>query len=241
MAVIIRLRSLLLFLVLGAWTLSATAQEPRARVILHKERMQAQFDTVDIVKNVFKINPLLFFRGEIPLYYERALSPNLSVEIAAGVTLRNYLAMSFAGDDADDFGAGTQIIPNFSFHGGLRFYLTDDLEPQGWYIQPTFSHLRYEKAILVRLQDGTFLEDDRYHDVRTFNDIRILFGHQLISFSNNWLFDLYGGIGFRDRNMVVVQERLDLTQSPPQYNYDVEQRNDRIPAFFLGVKLGLGF
>ncbi len=203
--------------------------------------MQAQFDTVDIVKNVIKVNPLLFFRGEVPIYYERALSPNLSIEVGVGVTLRDYLKMSFGGDDADDFGAGTEIIPNLSLHGGIRFYLTDDLEPQGWYIQPTFSHLRYEKAILVRQPDGQYTDDQNYHDIRIFNDIRLLFGHQMLGYGSNWLFDVYGGFGFRDRSMQVVQERIDLSVSPPTYTYDIDDRNDQVPAFYLGVKVGLGF
>ena len=215
------------------------AQEPKPRVVLQKDRLQAQFDTVDIVKNAIKVNPLLFFRGEVPVYYERALSPELSIEVAVGVTLRNYLAMSFAGDDADDFGAGTEIVPNLSLHGGIRYYFTPDLEIQGWYVQPTFAHLRYEKAILVRQADGSFVEDEQLHDIRTFNDIRIIFGHQKLSASSNWLFDIYGGIGYRDRHMRVVQERLDLTTSV--YTYDVEERKDRVPALFVGIKLGLGF
>lgn len=227
--------------IIGPWAGDLSAQDPKPRVILYKDRMQAEYDTVNIVKNVFKVNPLLFFRGEVPLYFERSLSPNLSIEVAFGVTLRNYLAMSFAGDDADDFGAGTEIVPNFSYHGGLRFYLTDDLEPQGWYIQPTFAHLSYEKIILVRQPDGTFLEDEKLHDVRTFNDIRLLFGHQMLSYGSNWLFDIYGGVAYRDRHMMVVQERIDLLNSPPTYTYDVEEKKDRIPAFFVGVKVGLGF
>ena len=235
------LRIALLLLVAVTTAVDVAAQQPKPRVILYKDRLQAEYDTVDIVKNVIKANPLLFFRGEIPLYYERSLSPNLSVEVAIGVTLRNYLAMSFAGDDADDFGAGTEIVPNLSYQGGLRFYLTDDLEPQGWYLQPAFAHLSYEKIILVRQPDGTFLEDEKLHDVRTFNDIRMLFGYQSLSYGSNWLFDIYGGVAYRDRHMMVVQERLDLTVSPPTYSYDVEERKDRIPAFFAGVKVGLGF
>jgi hypothetical protein len=232
------LRILLLLFVFTAYTPMLQAQDPKPRVVLYKERLQAEFDTVDVVKNVFKVNPLLFFRGEVPLYYERALSPNLSVEVAIGVTLRNYLAMSFAGDDADDFGAGTEIIPNISYHGGIRFYLTDDLEPQGWYIQPSFAHLRYSKDILVRQVDGQFGEA-RFRDERTYNDIRLLFGHQMLGYSSNWLFDLYGGLAFRDRNMIVVRETIDLATQ--QYSYAVEQRNDRVPAVFVGVKVGLGF
>ena len=223
------------------FTIRGIAQETKPRVILYKDRLAQEFDTVDVVKNVVKANPLLFFRGEVPLYYERALTHKLSVELAVGVTLRNYLAMSFAGDDADDFGAGTEIVPNISYQGGLRWYFTEDLEPQGWYVQPSFGHLRYEKAILVRHPDGTFIEDARLHDVRTYNDIRMLFGYQMLSYSSNWLFDFYGGIAFRDRHMMVVQERIDLTQQPATYTYDVEERKDRIPAVFLGAKVGIGF
>jgi hypothetical protein len=48
---------------------------PKTKVVLYKDRLAAAFDTVDCVKNVVKINPLVFFRGEIPIYYERAITP----------------------------------------------------------------------------------------------------------------------------------------------------------------------
>jgi hypothetical protein len=213
-------------------------QPGKARVILERQRMAAQFDTVDVVKNVLKFNPLLFFRGEIPLYYERALTPNVSLELGLGITLRNYLALSFTGDDADDYGAGTEIITNPSYHVGARIYFVHDLEPQGMYIQPGFAHLVYSKDILVRAPDGSFTEE-KFRDERTFNDLRLLIGYQQLGSSSNWLFDIYGGMAYRDRRMLVVEERLNLETDA--YTYTVEERKDRVPAIFIGVKIGLGF
>ena len=224
-----------LFLLSGTHVL---AQEPKPKVVLYKERLAAQFDTVDCVKNVFKINPLLFFRGEIPLYYERALTPKLSLELGVGVTLRNYLAMSFNGDDADDFGAGTEIIPRLSFHIAARFYFEDDLEPQGFYLQPEFAHLMYSKDIREKNPNGE-LSDRTNLDERTYNDLRLLAGYQVLSSSSNWLLDFYGGLAFRSRNMVVVHEDHDVTADT--YTYTVTETTDNVPALFLGVKLGLGF
>ena len=95
-------RTVLLALVLATSGISALhAQEmkkkAKPKVILQRDRLAQQFDTVDVVKNVIKLNPLLFFRGEIPLYYERALTHRLSAEVAIGFTWRNYLNVSFAG------------------------------------------------------------------------------------------------------------------------------------------------
>jgi hypothetical protein len=213
-------------------------QPGKARVLLYKDRMAAQFDTVDVVKNVIKANPLLFFRGEIPLFYERAISPNVSLEVGLGVTLRNYIALSFAADDADDFGAGTEIIANPSYHLAARFYFIHDLEPQGLYLQPGYSHLVYSKDILVRRSDGTF-SDTKYRDERTFNDLRLMLGYQSLSTRSNWLFDVYGGVALRDRRMLVVREELDLATD--EYTYSVEERKDRVPAFFLGIRVGVGW
>jgi hypothetical protein len=233
-------RPLLTVLVLLA-ALAASAQpaaKPKARVLLYKERLAAQFDTVECVKNVFKINPLLFFRGEIPIYYERALTPRLSLQVGLGVTLRNYMALSFVGDDSDDFGAGTDIIPNPSFHMAARFYFADDLEPIGFYLEPEFAHLVYTKDISVKDNDGQ-LTDKTLRDERTYNDVRLMLGYQSIGISNNWVADFYGGLGFRDRQNVRVKERLDLTSST--YTYSVEPTHDNTLAFFLGVRLGFGF
>lgn len=221
-------------------TAALAAQEAKPKVVLYRERLAQQFDTVDVVKNVVQINPLLFFRGEIPLMYERALTPRLSMRVGAGVTLRNYMAMSITGDhpDADDFGAGTEIIPKPSFHFGARFYLQDDLEPQGLYVEPLFSHLVYTKDIRELNTNGSF-SDKRYRDERTFNDLRLLVGYQNLSYSSNWLLDFYGGLGFRNRNMVIVNERLDLTTD--QYSYTIEEITDNVPSVFLGVRIGVGF
>ena len=221
------------------FVLQAAAQDPKPKVVLYKDRLAAQFDTVDCVKNVFKINPLLFFRGEIPLYYERALTPKLSIELGIGVTYRNYLALSFVGDDADDFGAGTKIIPRLSFHIAPRFYFQDDLEPQGFYLQPEFAHLQYSKEISLKMDTTGVFTGESLLDERTYDDLRLLAGYQILSGSSNWMVDFYGGLAVRSRNMVVVKENHDVTAET--YTYTVTETSDVIPAIFLGVKFGVGF
>jgi len=229
-----------LSLALFAIAFSASAQPGKTKVVLYKDRVAAAFDTVNCVKNVLKINPLVFFRGEIPIYYERAITHRLSLEAGIGVTLRNYLALSFTGDDADDFGAGTEIVPRLSFNVGFRYYFGDDLEPQGAYGQLSFAHLNYTKDIRTKGPTGEFT-DVKLRDDRTYNDVRLLFGYQMLSSNSNWLFDVYAGPAFRDRFNVKVQERLDLSGDRPVWAYAVEESKTQGVAFFLGVKVGYGF
>ena len=219
---------------------AAFAQDGKTKVVLYKDRLAAQFDTVDCVKNVVKVNPLLFFRGEIPIYFERALTPRLSLEVGVGVTLRDYLALSFGSNDADDFGAGTDIIPQLSFHIGARYYLVDDLEPQGTYFQANFSHLQYTKDIHMKAPNGA-LTDSTLRDDRIYNDFRVYFGYQMLSNNSNWMFDIYSGLGVRDQFNTRVEEQVDLSSDPNQYVYTVTESSEIVPVFFLGVKVGLGF
>lgn len=230
------LLSLLLFLWGGA--LLQAQEKGKTKVLLQRDRIQAQFDTVNCVKNVIKANPLVFFRGEIPLYYERALTPRLSLELGAGITLRNYIDLSFGGDQVDDIGAGTDILIRPSFHLATRYYLVDDIEPQGWYLQLGFSHLEFVRDINTKGPTGEFT-GEKLRDERIFDDIRLWCGHQMLASSSNWLWDVYGGLAMRNRSMTVVSEMLDLTNDT--YSYAVERKNDVVPAIFLGVRVGLGF
>ena len=213
-------------------------KEPKARVVLYKDRLAAQFDTVDCVKNIFKINPLLLLRGELPLYYERALTPRLSLELAAGITTRNYLSFSFSGDDVDDFGEATKIRTRPAFHLGARYYTTDDLEPQGWYWQIDLTYLEYAKDIRTKDSTGQFT-DIRLPDRRIYNDLRLQTGYQMLSGTSNWLFDLYGGFGLRDRSISKVVEDHNLETGVRTYG--IEEVDDIIPVVFLGIKIGMGF
>lgn len=214
------------------------AAQGNTKVVLYKDRLAAQWDTVNCVKNVFKFNPLLFLRGEMPLYYERALSHRVSAELAVGVSFRNYLGGDLLGDVADDFSAGTHIVAKPSFHLGFRWYLIDDIEPQGPYLQGELAYLDHSKDISMKDSTGHFT-DGTLRDQRLYNDVRLYFGYQRIASTSNWLFDAYCGLGFRNRSLTQVNERLDL--SDHTWSYSVEEKHDRVPALFLGVKVGYGF
>lgn len=229
--------SILCLLLVAAASLSGQ-DKPKTGVVLYRDRLAQQFDTVKVVKNVFKLNPLLFFRGEIPLYYERALTPNVSAELAVGFTTRNYIGNTLSGDDVDSFSRGTDILFRPSYHVGLRYYTRSDLEPQGLYVQFEFAHLEYVKDITVKGPTGDFTEE-KLRDERVFDDLRLLLGFQQLAASSNWLFDFYGGLGLRSRDMTIVDEQLDLTNN--QYTYSVEDQDDTVISVFLGVKVGLGF
>jgi len=60
-----------------------------------------------------------------------------------------------------------------------------------------------------------------------------------LGFTSNWILDFYGGFAYRSRNNIIVNERLDLTSL--EYTYTVTEKSDNVPAFFLGMKVGLGF
>lgn len=104
--------------------------------------------------------------------------------------------------------------------------------------QTSFAHLNYTKDIRLKGPTGAFT-DDKLRDDRTYNDVRVLFGYQQLSSNSNWLFDVYGGVGYRDRLNVKVQERIDFTTD--QFTYSVEESKDQTVAIFLGVKFGIGF
>ncbi len=212
--------------------------KPRTKVLLYRERMAAQFDTVDVVKNALKLNPLLFLRGEIPIYYERALSNRLSAQLGFGMTWRNYINFNLDADEVDDFGQGTKIIAKPSFHIAARYYFGDDLEPAGTYMELEFAHLEYAKDISAK-DSARQITDEKFHDSRVYNDLRLLFGHQSLSATSNWLVDFYGGVGLRDRRMIIVQETFDPIAL--QYEYSTKEVDDIVPVLFLGVRIGLGF
>ena len=208
------------------------------KVLLYKDRLAAAWDTVDCVKNVLKLNPLLFLRGEMPLYYERALSHRASLELAAGATFRNHLGGDLTGDEVDAFGAGTRILLRPSFHGGLRYYLTDDIEPQGAYVQCGFAYLDHSKDIFLKDSTGQ-LTSLSLRDRRLYHDLRLYTGYQRLSATSNWLVDVYGGVGYRNRAINQVREHVDLGDL--SWHYTVEERHDQVLVFFLGLKVGYGF
>lgn len=234
---------LVVLLANGAAVLAQNGVKPRAKVLLYRERMAQQFDTVDVVKNALKLNPLLFMRGEIPLYYERALSNRLSMQVGIGMTWRNYINFNLDADEVDDFGEGTKIIAKPSYHIAARYYFSDDLEQAGPYMELEFAHLDYVKDIAMK-DSLRQLTDQKFRDTRTFNDLRLLFGHQSLSATSNWLVDFYGGIGLRDRRMIIVQESFhpgSSPQDPSRYTYTTKAEDDIVPVLFLGVRVGLGF
>jgi hypothetical protein len=120
---------------------------------------------------------------------------------------------------------------------GARYYTTDDLEPQGWYMQLEFANLTYAKDIRKKDAEGQ-LTDESLRDERVYNDLRFLTGYQMLSSTSNWLFDAYGGIGMRDRHMDEVHDDLDT--STGIHTYTIETVDDIVPVFFLGIKVGLG-
>lgn len=222
--------------ILLLFTTAAYGQKKRTRIVVEDETKPFRFDTIHAVKNVFKLNPLLFLTGEIPLYYERALGPQLSVEAAIGITLRNYISLSF-NEEVDDFGGGIEILTKPSYHLAIRYFFEKNIELEGLYLSPEFSHRNYSKYISEKGDDGRFT-DTKHLDERIYNDIKLLLGYQVLMHSNNMVIDMYTGLGARVRDQQIVYEHNTLGNG---WNYRVEENSDVVPALYLGFKVGIGF
>lgn len=217
----------------------ASAQgKEKVMVLLQKDGPTGPVDTVKLVRSALKLDPLLFLRGEVPIYYERALSPHVSLELAVGLTSRNTMDLPRSHEGADDYSAGTKVLTRYAFHAGLRYYITKDMEPQGFYGQGEFAYLEHAKDISVKDGMGR-LTDVVLRDESAFRDWRLYFGYQRLAAANNWLFDAYCGAGLRSSSLNNVHEQLNLADKA--WAYTQAPTHDHVVAFFFGVKMGYGF
>jgi hypothetical protein len=154
--------------------------------------------------NVFKVSPVPFFVGQIPicgemrLTYERIIAPGHSLVLGGAYNYPNIflLVMSAVADTAVGF-------KDYSFRGGrgifgYRFYpLKGKTAPEGFYVGPYFSY----NFVKVKEKGGN---DDfyAYHYVNG----SVVAGYQLHLRGRVYM-DFMGGLGYRNNFIVEYDSR----------------------------------
>jgi hypothetical protein len=185
----------------------------------------------DSIFSIIKLNPLLIFVGEIPVYYERRLADHIGLEGSIGITLTDYL--NYAMDDAIDINNEKTKI-GYSFSLGLHLYTSkfnkgmDEL-----YFSPEIKIKNYYSELF---HYGNQSITPAVQQSRKFLDFQLKLGY-LSYWSDNVCVDYYCGIGLRNRNITsanidYVGNTIDITMNKTQ---------DLVPCISAGVKIGYGW
>lgn len=206
-------------------------------------------------KNALKINPLLILNGEIPIYYERAISDRFSVEFAIGLTFVDFMgnnmnAFFSDGDSEGRVSAGEDVTEkihnNLSFKSGLRYYL-DDVILEDYYFAVEFAHRAFSRELIIdEDQYGPtgynlgYSVKKEFDEIQIHNEMKLIFGNQTHSYSGNFFMDYYIGVGL---DMFIKEEaREDYSASNGFVRSYVLKKEEGIkPRFYFGFKMGFLF
>ncbi len=185
-----------------------------------------------------KCNPVVLFRGEVPVYLERRLSRIFSLEAALGMTFEDFFKTSVV--------QGKPLFPkdpNVNYLSGFTGKLSFRYFPRGGalsglYISPEIDFKNYRKDV-----SGVYLGSDaRYasgklRDQQNYMDLKALVGFQKTDeISHDFYFDWYLGAGLRagyEDNVVADEKNANVIK--------VNHSDVLSPLITLGVKIGLGF
>lgn len=210
-------------------------------------------DKISQFKNAIKINPLLYVRGELPVYYERVINKNFSLEAGIGITFKDYLGGLYEEMSLDDFGlmgsdVSEKMKVNLSYRLGVRFF------PSGYALDGVYFSLEFAKRnfdmnlsiknstpefdpiTFTSIQNNTIytFNEQRYH-----NELKFIYGeNEFFSWDNSFL-DFYIGAGidfYSEKKVKATNETFTNKQI-----YTLESSNNIVPKFYLGVKYGFVF
>ena len=164
--------------------------------------------------NIIKIAPLGFIGGVFPLLYERKINDFFSVEVAGGLTHRNYIRGAFMKeggveikeypwgengyDEAEETGSYDyrKAQMGYMFRVMPKIYFEDDA-PDGNYIGLQYNYLKY-KSTIPRFTKGT----DSYNhngaemsEYENITDYMVYFGRQIVN--DRITIESSSGIGLR--------------------------------------------
>ena len=191
------------------------------------------------IRNIIKLNPLLFINGDIPVYYERTLNAKSSLEVGLGFTLRNYwseIRESIEYNEIDE--SRIKHVARPSLKLGARYYPAG-YAPEEWYFALEYAYRAYGQEITTLKSDGS-ISSNKISGERIYNEVKLIVGGQMESRDGFW-YDLYMGVGLRAIDITEVEEIRGSNATGSFYEYDLKHRTDVVPAFYLGIKIGVGF
>ncbi|MDT8410952.1 MAG: hypothetical protein RQ875_00700 [Vicingaceae bacterium] len=206
-------------------------------------------------KNALKINPLLILNGEIPVFYERAISDRFSVEFAIGLTFVDYMgnntnAFFSSNEDDERINAGNNVTEkinkNVSFKSGLRYYL-DDLILEDYYFAIEFASRTFSRELIIdEDQFGPtgynlgYSVKKEFDEIQIHKEMKLIIGNQTHSYSGNFFIDYYIGVGI---DMFIKEEaRENYSASNGNIRSYVLKKEDGVkPRFYFGFKMGFLF
>lgn len=185
------------------------------------------------VKNLIKINPILFLRGDIPIYYERALSGKFSAEVGFGMTIRDYISSvtTLGGEVYQD---GIDIKPNlgYSINLGARYYPSNYVyQPEGVFLGLDYRFQKYNATA-----ENTNIIFTKTAITEQNNDVRLLLGY-IKYFEENVFIEWYSGFGVRHK----VYDSISLQDNGVFKSASVSSKNFLLPYLSLGFKIGVAF
>lgn len=185
------------------------------------------------IYNLIKINPLLILNGDIPIYYERRIADQFSVEGAVGFTYTDYLYSGFVLADAYGYEEERQYKPGYSLMASAKFYPSNYSKAlDEFYFGVEIRHRRYNSEV----EDCENITISGWvSEHRSLTDFKFTGGY--ISYlSDRVIADIYAGIGMRKRDYHFAY--CDGTASTSMTHV---RKNDIVPVISAGVKLGFAF
>lgn len=186
--------------------------------------------------NAVKLNPLLIFVGDIPIYWEYRLSENTSFEVGVGITHANYFRELYYYDGLE---GNRQPQLGYSFLASYKFYPSKYYGAlEEWYFGPEFRMRRYNSE--VEQCDSSTLPVATKSESTEMISGKIIGGY-MTYFTENLFFDIYGGIGLSS----IKQERYICDYSAVTSGYELtpDPNNGKkvMPVFSIGAKVGYAF
>jgi hypothetical protein len=192
-------------------------------------------DTLNEIRNAFKLDPLLIFKGEFVLNYERAISNHFAAEITIGVTRRNW-TLPWLGLDADDLRRNINVKTGPTVKLGVRYYTKNSRELHGFYLMPQVAYRVYEKEF-AEIDSGGALNGTKHLDRRSIKEVSLTLGYQHLSLYSNFVLDVYATLGYEERELQQVSRIPDTIETLYQTrNYKAFGLNPMV-----GLRLGFGF
>lgn len=188
------------------------------------------------VYHLLKVNPLLVFSGDIPIYYERRLSDHLAAEAGIGITHMDYLYEGFDFEQSfEGFNIDRTASIGYSFRAEIKYYPSKSTKALDEMYFGFAFRIKHYNTDLIKC--NSTLISPSVSETRTYIDNQLTGGY-IYYISDMVFLDFYGGIGIRNRNTnrgscnfngpITVITEPTLVQSVA-------------PAIALGVKLGFAF